>query len=507
MFRQVENAFQFQRDNADEIEHDLFINEDHDCVVYRLPTGGGKTLVAGEIIERAIHKHGHNTLFITHRDSILQQTYDLFKNAGYDAGKVVAGGAWQKHKKLNIGMDKSFTNRMQGQENSLPKFLVIDEAHHVKGGKKPTGMGRIADAVLENGGKVLKLTATPVRLDGQGLGLGYGGFATKMVHGPCGRELIEMGRIMDPILLGVPADQIPDMKGVSKTAGDFTAKAVDAALAKSFVYGNAVQHYQECIDTYGFAPGIVFTRSEVSANAAADAFNESGYLCDVLTQQSAKTKEVRDKMIYRLKNGLIAMISTVDIVSEGFDLPDIGIGIMERPTESITVFLQQLGRILRYLPNKARPILLDAVGNCWRHRNVLMQEFYGDGYDWRLDGKVQADKEDDYEPRLTIKRCKNTQCNIVSPGHAKTCECGADFPAIFRKEPKKLKGRLEEINLHDVPSPEEERLRSVAVRILKEKRNKTLKDYHAYSKLTNTSGLSPKKVSERAYAMYNKNRR
>lgn len=131
------------------------------------------------------------------------------------------------------------------------------------------------------------------------------------------------------------------------------------------------------------------------------------------------------------------MLTSCEILSEGFDCPGIEVGISLRPTQSLGLWLQQCGRILRPSPGKTHAILLDHAGNTLRHSLPT------DDHHWTLSGRSKEDRESEGEPVPSVRIC--AQCFAANPSRRSTCsQCGKPFEGKPRQVEKE-EGELEEL--------------------------------------------------------------
>lgn len=203
-------------------------------------------------------------------------------------------------------------------------------------------------------------TATPGRADGKGLGRHADGVADSMVQGPPMRWLIEQGYLTDYRIICPPSDmQVLADPGAS---GDWSTQQLRQAAQKSHIVGDVVQHYLK------WAPGklgITFCTDVETAIETTAAFVEAGVRAETLTGKTLD--HVRRDMLRRYRARELDQLVTVDIVSEGFDLPAIEVASLARPTQSLSLYMQQFGRALRPMEGKGRAIIIDHVSNTVRH--------------------------------------------------------------------------------------------------------------------------------------------
>jgi superfamily II DNA or RNA helicase len=302
----------------------------------------------------------------------------------------------------NVVVASVFTlvKRIKGMQ---PFDLIIgDEAHHFtpdsSWGKVVIGFPRA---------RVLGVTATPERLDGKGLGQMF----DDMVMGPTVAELTAQGFLSHAI---VYAPSAPDLNGVGTRMGDYVQKQLEEAMVKTVITGSAVKHYGK------YAPGkkaIAFCVSVRHAKDVAAEFREAGFTASHI--DGGMKEEERDGVLKAFEEGRVQVLTSCDLVSEGFDLPAVEVAILLRPTKSLGLYLQQCGRAIRPHPDKEKTIILDHAGNTARHG------FIDDDRDWTLaDGFVQGRGKGDKAE--TVRTC--TACFAMHKPSPTCPVCGYVYP-------------------------------------------------------------------------------
>jgi superfamily II DNA or RNA helicase len=309
---------------------------------------------------------------------------------------------------------------------------VQDEAHHVL---KANKWGK-ACAMFPNA-RGLGVTATPFRADGKGLGRDSDGLFDVMVEGPTMRELILRGFLTDYRIVCAESDIDLSDVAVSETTGDYNPQQLKAAVRRSHIIGDVVRHYQK------FTPGklaVVFATDVETATDITAKFNAAGIAAEVV---SAKTPDnIRAQILRRFKNRELLVLVNVDLFGEGFDLPSIETVIFARPTESLSLYIQQFGRALRPMEGKARAWIIDHVGNIVRHG---------------LPDKARVLTLEPREKRSTKKRfgevplkpCLNIEggCGLPYEAYLKACPyCGHKPEPAGRSSPDFVDGDLIELD-------------------------------------------------------------
>jgi superfamily II DNA or RNA helicase len=304
--------------------------------------------------------------------------------------------------------------RRLGRLEWTPNLIVVDEAHHTTA---ETGHGRILAHF--DGARVLGVTATPERLDGKGLGVRAGGFFDELVMGPSVAELVEQGYLSKPAVYA-PASQL-DLGGIRTLGGDYEKGALAAVMDKPAIHGDAVKHYRQYCNG---SPTIGFCVSVAHAQHVADAFRLAGY--QAASIDGTLDDRTRRQRIEDLGAGRLHVLTSCEIISEGTDIPVVGGAMLLRPTQSLALSLQQIGRALRPYPGKDKAIVIDAVGNVLRHGHPLEDR------QWSLDSKPRRQRkgEDAVGPD-SMKVCP--ECSAVHEPGPECPECGHEYPNQARR--------------------------------------------------------------------------
>ena len=310
-----------------------------------------------------------------------------------------------------------FNLEVSGTHTYFANGFAVHNCHHSVGSQYRT--------VREwwSTSKMVGLTATPERLDGQGLKDSFGA----MVEGPDPDWLIK-NKFLAPYRAFAPTT--PDVTELPMRMGDYAVSAAEAAMNKPSITGDAIATWQKL--TPG-KQGICFCVSIKHSMEVAQAFQDAGVSAAHVDGDT--DKNVRKAIIQAFRQGAITILCNVDLFGEGFDVPGAGVGIFLRPTASFGLWRQQVGRILRFEPGKVA-FLHDHAGNFARHG------LPDDPVTWSLEGREKRSRKD-MESVLAVRTCE--KCYAVSPARMKTCEqCGAPFP-LTPREVLRIQGELAEI--------------------------------------------------------------
>ena len=212
-----------------------------------LPTGGGKTVVFSHIAA-ATSSRSKRVLVLVHRVELLRQTSDALHKSDVDHGLINPMFTPDYKKAVQVASVQTIVKRLHYVK--APDLIVIDEAHHATAGTWRKILDHFPSAL------VLGVTATPIRGDGNGLGIESGGIFDELVEGPQVYELIQRRFLVQPAVYA-PTERI-DMSGVKIVRGDYDNKEVVARVDKPVITGSAVAHYAKlCPGT----PAVVFCAS------------------------------------------------------------------------------------------------------------------------------------------------------------------------------------------------------------------------------------------------------
>jgi superfamily II DNA or RNA helicase len=348
-----------------------------------LPTGSGKTILAADLAYR-VAENNKTSWFVVHRRELLKQTVETF-----DIFNI-------PRERVKIGMVRSIL----GKGYPKPDLIIFDECHHL--GAKT--WRNIVEAYPE--AHLVGLTATPARLDGKSLGDVF----DALIIGPTTPELIELG-YLSPYRM-IVAD-IADLKGLKTRGADFAPEDAAERMMVSAVYGDVVKTYKK----YGKQQAIYFCTTIEHSEATAKSFREAGIVAEHFDGKTPTKK--RDQLIEDFKNGKIQILSNCELIGEGFDMPACDVVGMLRPTQSLTIYLQQVGRALRPREGKTATII-DHVGNINRHGSP------SEPREWTLDGKIKTGRAVTEDGEFYIRYCMNCFA-AYEVSHQKCPVCGEEY--------------------------------------------------------------------------------
>lgn len=391
------------------------------------PTGSGKTVIGAELIRR----NEGTVLFLAPRRELIHQSCNKLDDVGVQYGVILAGDPRVNlYAKVQVAsVDTLIARALRTQKlKHLPQFslIIVDEAH--------VGLTDTRQRLLDMwpGAKIVGLTATPCRSDGKAMGRIY----DELVEVASVKELVEQGHLVKARYFSVSE---PDLKKVRTTAGDYNQLDLEGVMNQSKLIGDIVEHWLEHAST---RRTVVFATSIEHSVALAQQFLEHGVSAEHVDANTPQ--QTREAIFGRFRSGATQVLTNCTLASIGFDLPELDCVVFARPTKSLGLYLQMLGRGLRPAAGKADCLVLDHAGNVLRHGFATDDRF------WTLHGKYAEDlgkKEAAKQERekKDERELKCPSCSAVWIGGRQCPECGYFFPPKAKKV-ETHDGRLVELN-------------------------------------------------------------
>jgi len=317
----------------------------HGRVLGVLPTGAGKTVCFTDITRRTAAR-GNDVVITAHRIEIVQQIAAALRAAGVPHGWIAAGKP-DFHEPVRVGMVQTVANRLDTLRR--PKLLIVDEAHHATAGT----YRRIMEAW--RGSYHFGVTATAARTDGTALGECF----DAMVVGPSMRELISQGYLADYSYFAPPVRA--DLSAVQTRGADYVTGELAEAMDKAIITGDAIATYAKHL---AGKPAVVFCVSVEHAGHVAEQFSRAGWRA--ASVDGAMDGATRASRIAAIGDGRLQILTSCDLISEGTDIPAVAGVVLLRPTQSLIIYLQQVGRALRPKADGSHAVILDHVGSFFK---------------------------------------------------------------------------------------------------------------------------------------------
>ena len=399
----------YQQDLLDCVQGALASNHEVRLMM-QLPTGGGKTIIAGALLKDWLAGGRHKAVWLTHRKELAKQTEKMLTEAGVSAitnvrwtpgegAPAMAGGVViLMAQKVSL----QTARREVWNQYRLTDLMIVDEAHHAaaKGWER---------AIRQWTGPVVGMTATPWRLSEKE---GFKHLFDELICGPQVEELQKLRSLCNGhVLLPPPKQRIAG--GIIDQTGDYTESGIKQANLDrpNIMTAGALQFWQEHA---GNRQTIAYAVSKKHARNLTSVFNDAGVKAAVILSESKPAE--RDAAISGFKDGIIKILVNVLIATEGFDLPDASCILIARPTMSLAIYLQMVGRGLRPKPDGGNCIILDLAGNSVIHG--LPEDFR----EWSMQPRGKQDEG----KKAPVVWCE--KCFTVSPSASHHCrQCGEPF--------------------------------------------------------------------------------
>lgn len=426
------------------------ISEGHRRILLVIPTGGGKTVTAAELIDKTVAK-GNRVVFLAHRQELIDQCSEKLEDYGVPHG-IIQG----KGKKSDKKRDRSLPVQVASiatlirREHWPARLIVIDEAHRATA---KTYM-KICERYEGENPVIIGLSATPYRMDGRPLG----DLFTKLIDVVSVQELVDQGSLVSPTVYVAGSPDLSNVKVGSN--GDFRQHgegSVEDAMSKTVLHGEIVENwvkfcgsrlgshvvYERIYSASDFAQGdlfsedspdhtqappqrvkytdcnaktVVFACSVKHSKMIAEQFRSVGVSAVHIDGESKPAE--RRRVLRDLKSGKITVVSQVGLLTEGWDLPALECIIIARSTRSRNVYKQIGGRIMRPSDEARFKMVIDH-GNCtYMHGRLTDPEVFS------LETSERRVKKKD--PVKNIRECP--QCKAVMDDGARRCqECGYEL--------------------------------------------------------------------------------
>jgi superfamily II DNA or RNA helicase/HKD family nuclease len=321
-------------------------------------TGTGKTVVAAFDYKRYCEEHPgkkNRLLFVAHREEILRQSLACFRNVLHDAnfGGVLVGASEPSQTDylfVSIQMLAARGVETLLRDPTAYDYVVVDEFHHAEAPTYGDFLEYAQPDIL------LGLTATPERMDGKDILKWFGGRIAAEIRLP---EAVDRGLLCSFQYFGVT--DVVDLDTFRWSRGGYDVQQLNQAYSanesRARLVVDAVQRYCRRAED---VRGLGFCVSIEHAEFMADFFRRAGIPSVAISTKTAPTDRIAAQSL--LRNKEINFIFAVDLYNEGIDIPEIDTVLFLRPTESLTVFLQQLGRGLRIDKGKECLTVLDFIG-------------------------------------------------------------------------------------------------------------------------------------------------
>ena len=329
----------------------------YDSVMLQMPTGTGKTYLFTSIVNDllAAYKEAHrdiHILVVAHRMELLDQISATLTRFGIAHGFIQ--GAREQHlwKRVQVASIMSLLTERNYDNTLRLKFdyIIVDEAHH-----------SLADTYIKlfelfPEAKKLGVTATPWRLNHESFLSLY----QTLIVSPQISWFISNNLLADFDYVSIKPDsdiqRLVDRSEVADT-GDFVNADLDNTFNNQRIRSKVYESYKRFADG---RKGIIYAINKLHASKIAELYSSHGI--NAVAIDCDTPKDERKELISKFKTGEITVLVNVEIFTEGFDCPDVSFIQLARPTKSLALYLQQVGRGLRIVEGKEKTIIIDNVG-------------------------------------------------------------------------------------------------------------------------------------------------
>ena len=379
-----------------------------------VPTGGGKSAILGELARVIVQECGGRVVIATHRAELIEQDAAACRRVWPEApvGVYSASLGQRSVKAITVCGVQSIAKR--ASILGCVDVLIVDEAHLISpdGG---TQYRRLIETLRKDNPalRVVGLTATPYRL-GQGyLTQGHDALFSSIVYRCAIPDLIAQG-YLSPLVTGAVGAEV-DVSGIGRNAGEFVLRDLELAADVASVTERVADDVAAALAA-GRTSALLFGVGVGHAEHLRDAMRERGVSCEVIVGETEQM--VRQGIIGRFRSRELQAIASCDVLTTGFDAPVVDVLAVVRPTCSVSLWVQMVGRGMRVAEGKTDCLVLDYGGNIARHGpvdDVRIKERKGEG-----------------GGEAPIKTCP--ECCAEQPASARVCkECDFEFPEPERK--------------------------------------------------------------------------
>jgi len=323
----------------------------HNRTMLQLPTGAGKTITFVYITKDYL-KWNKKVMILVHRKELIDQTIDKLAKFGIEYSVIQSDYIYKHFARVHIASVPTLANRIT-RGTRLPSnigLIICDEAHH----STASSYRKIYE--YYNEAQLLGVSATPCRTNGEG----FDDIFNDLIIGTSVGDLIKAGYLVKPRVIANPLSF--DLKTIKLTAGEYNAKAIAQAINETMTYGDYVKTWE--LKAKGLKT-VVFAHNVEHSQLIVESYNKAGYKAEHI--DGTTPKDERKTILSNFANGRTTILSNVGIVTEGFDVPEIECVQLTKPTTSLSLYLQMVGRGLRPAQGKEACLILDHADCVFSH--------------------------------------------------------------------------------------------------------------------------------------------
>lgn len=391
----------YQQDSIDRLRQSILRGNKAPLLVQ--PCGTGKTMVATEII-RKTRARGKKAVFYAPRRELVYQTSDAL-DAGAQMHGIRMAGVRQHWAGIQVASFDTVRSQ-RSRDKPLPRgdVVIIDEAHLSISSKRK----EIIQEHLDQGAVVIGLTATPCRGDGRGLGEIYDDLIeSRSVEWFIDNEYLVPARYYAP--------DKPDLEKVKIARGDYVVDQLGRVVDDPVLIGNIVTQWHRL--AHGLST-VVFCVNRAHSRHVCEEFRKQGVSAEHVDGETPTME--REAILDRVRSGETRVLCNVFIATYGLDIPTLECAVLARPTKSLALYHQTLGRVMRISPGKEEAVVIDHAGATAEHG------LFSDPVPWSLNAKekVQDRQEQQRKERKEPKDITCPQCKHVFRARRDCPKCG-----------------------------------------------------------------------------------
>jgi superfamily II DNA or RNA helicase len=350
-FEDRKELYDYQKGDIDAIFERIDNASPQHHLLYQLPTGGGKTVIFSEIVRRYIQKHDKKVVVLTHRIELCKQTSKMLKGFGVK-NKIINSNVKelpdQNDYSCFVAMVETLKNRINDEKLHLDNIglVIIDEAHYNSFRKLLSSFKKAF---------ILGVTATPLSSN---IKLPMHQNYDELIVGDTIQSLINKGFLAKAITYSYDVGLTSLKVGIN---GDYTVKSSDDLYTNMAMQEKLLHAYTE--KSLG-KKTLIFNNGINTSLYVYETFREAGY--DVRHLDNTSSTEERKDILHWFKHTPNAILTSVGILTTGFDEPTVETIILNRATKSLTLYFQMIGRGSRKLENKDEFTVIDLGNNAAR---------------------------------------------------------------------------------------------------------------------------------------------
>jgi superfamily II DNA or RNA helicase len=356
--QEAKKLYPYQEEAINKILETILKEEDHSNILFQLPTGGGKTVIFTEIIRRFIQATNQKVLILTHRIELLRQTMTSLADTGVGSSMITSEVKTVEDREEShcyLAMVETLNNRLQDDHHFIGdiNLVIVDEAHY-------NSFKKIFKYFEK--ATILGVTATPLSSN---LNLPLNRFYHKVIVGHSIADLIKLGFLSDATTYTYDVDLKSLKIGFD---GDYTTSSLDNFYSNYDMQDKLLHAY---IEKSKGMKTLIFNSSIATSLMVKELFLKAGL--EIKHLDSTNNKQERRATLEWFRKKPDAILTSVGILTTGFDEPTVQSIILNRATRSLTLYHQMIGRGSRKLPDKAHFNIIDLGDNA--RRLGLWQEY------------------------------------------------------------------------------------------------------------------------------------